>query len=360
MNSFIILADAKRIQYCLEKFPQPGQAHTVNRAKIFDHVKKLFCSEQFLKEFPIYIEFEDEMAIDTGGVHRDMLSAFWEEAYKHFFDGSCLLVPSVHPNMDVSLMPTLGLVLSHGYLVSGFMPTRIAFPALASVLLDSPISFPTSMLIEAFAESLSVFEAGEIKKALATDSSSFSKAQNTIMSILSRFGCRVCPTPQNIESVTASTAKFVFQIQPMAAYSMITSGIPLEERKFWQSYSLEELHSLYMAANATPAKVLEVLEEPIFNNEAESKVFDYLQQFIGNMKNNDLRRFLRFTTGSSALMSGPIVVSFNSSDGIARLPRTHTCGSSLELSTNYFSYQDFEDLFSSVLNDELTWEMRVK
>ena len=41
MNSFVILADAKRIQYCLEKFPQPGQAHTVNCAKIFDHVKKL-------------------------------------------------------------------------------------------------------------------------------------------------------------------------------------------------------------------------------------------------------------------------------------------------------------------------------
>ena len=77
-------------------------------------------------------------------------------------------------------MPTLGLVLSHGYLVSGFMPTRIAFPALASILLDSLISFPTSMLIEAFTESLSVCEAGEIKKALATDSSSFSKAQNTI------------------------------------------------------------------------------------------------------------------------------------------------------------------------------------
>ena len=67
-----------------------------------------------------------------------------------------------------------------------------------------------------------------------------------------------------------------------------------------------------MAINATPEKVLGMLEEPVFNNEAESKVFGYLQQFIGNMKSNELCCFLQFTTGSSALMAEPILVTFNS------------------------------------------------
>ena len=293
MNCFVILADTKRTQYALEKFSQPGQTHTVNRTKVFEHVKELFSCQQFLNEYPIYIQFENESAYDTGGVHCDMLSVFWEETYKRFFDGSCLLVPSINPTIDMHLLPTLGLVLSHGYLVSGFIPTRIAFPALASILLNSLITFPNHMLVESFTESLSVFEAVEMKKALATTSSSFSKTQMaTLMSLTCRYGCRVCPTSQNIESLTVSTAKFVFQIQPMAAYSMITSGIPLEEQQFWQSYSLEQLNSLYMAINATPEKVLGMLEEPVFNNEAESKVFGYLQQFIGNMKSNELRQFL--------------------------------------------------------------------
>ena len=56
-------------------------------------------------------------------------------------------------------------------------------------------------------------------------------------------------------------------------------------------------------------------------------------------------------------MAEPILVTFNSTVGNAHMPRTHTCGCTLSLSSNYFSYQDFEDEFSLVLNNELIWEM---
>ena len=84
----------------------------VNRGNIFNQVIDLFSDDYFLKEYPLYIKFEGEIAVDFGGVQRDMLSAFWEEAYIHFFDGSSLLVPTVHPNVDMSLLPKLGLILS--------------------------------------------------------------------------------------------------------------------------------------------------------------------------------------------------------------------------------------------------------
>ena len=45
-----------------------------------------------LKEFPFRIRYEDERAVDTGGVCRDMFSAFWEEAHRKHFDGEKLLV----------------------------------------------------------------------------------------------------------------------------------------------------------------------------------------------------------------------------------------------------------------------------
>ena len=56
-----------------------------------------------------------------------MYSEFYEAAYVSLFDGSSLLTPVVHPEMDTTSLSTFGFVLSHGYLVSGILPIRIAF-----------------------------------------------------------------------------------------------------------------------------------------------------------------------------------------------------------------------------------------
>jgi len=87
--------------------------------------------------------------------------------------------------------------------------SKLSFSCLA--ISSRELTISTSMLVEAFTESLSDLEAGELQKALETFSLSFFKDQKAILvSILCHFGCRVCPTPQNIESITISIAKFVF------------------------------------------------------------------------------------------------------------------------------------------------------
>ena len=330
----------------------------INRSKIFDHVMDLFSDESFLKEYPLHIKFEGEKALDLGGVRRDMLSGYWEEAYKLFFDGSTLLIPTVHPNINVSLLSKLGVILSHGYLVCGFVPTRIAFPSVACILLDTAITISSKILVEAFTECLSVHEAAILKRALTGSSTSFSSVDKDILTtIFSRYGCRSCPTPENIHSLTANTAKVELQLKPMAAHSIIASRIPLDEKHFWQSYSVEQLYAVYKAVNATPDKVLSILTEPIMQNEAQARVYKYLQQYIGNMKGCELSRFLCFTTGSSALLTKEISVTFNSNSGKGRSPIAHTCGCVLELPSTFFSYLEFEAEFTAVLENEHSWEM---
>ena len=71
-------------------------------------------------------------------------------------------------------------------------------------------------------------------------------------------------------------------------------------------------------------------------------MFSYLQQFIGDMKRAEIRRFLRFTTGSSVLLASNISVAFNSLSGLARRPIAHTCSSTLELSSTYINYLDLK------------------
>ena len=97
---------------------------------------------------------------------------------------------------------------------------------------------------------------------------------------------------------------------------------------------VEQLYSLYLALNATPQQVLSVLQEPDVENEDEAQVFSYLKKFIGNVKNEEVRRFLRFITGSSMLLHNGITVCFNSNSGMICGPIAHhTCSSLLELPT---------------------------
>jgi len=106
--------------------------------------------------FPLRIKFADENAINGGGVYRDMLSGFWEEAYCHLFDGGSLLTPMLHPQMDMTVFPTLGKIISHGYLFSGVLPLRIVLPTLVLLLFGNTMvqKIHDDVYIETFLETV--------------------------------------------------------------------------------------------------------------------------------------------------------------------------------------------------------------
>ena len=105
---------------------------------------------------------------------------------------------------------------------------------------------------------------------------------------------------------------------------------------------------IYEALVASPERIIAQLKEPDISNPNEERVFSYLQQFIGQMKLEEAKRFLRFVTGSSALTN--IGITFNSLKGIGRRPIAHTCPKILELPQTYNSYLEFANEFASVLN----------
>ena len=76
------------------------------------------------------------------------------------------------------------------------------------------------------------------------------------------------------------------------------------------------------------------------------------------MQNEEVRRFLRFTTGSAVLITEKITISYNSLTGFSRRPIAHTCGCVLELPSSYTSYLKFEQEFTSILtNDDYNWDI---
>lgn len=152
----------------------------------------------------------------------------------------------------------------------------------------------------------------------------------TLVDILSRCGCRTVPKKRaELLSLIEGICRFKFHDNPLAAMRAMRDGIPNQELPFWSSYSVQSLHNLYMSLCASPQRVLDNLHEPEELDMCQARVLDYLKQF---MRREELRQFLRFTTGTSVLLSNPITVTFNSLSGLARRPIAHTCGSIIELS----------------------------
>ena len=125
----------------------------------------------------------------------------------------------------------------------------------------------------------------------------FKDVQSRLQVLLSLYGCRELPCPDNLERVTLQIAKFQFQLQPSAAVSAMKCGITIERVQFWKSMPLGEL----------------------FRN------ID-----IANISNEQLCDLLRFITGCGVCI-GPISVTFNGLDGLERRPMSHTCSNTIDL-----------------------------
>jgi hypothetical protein len=134
-------------------------------------------------------------------------------------------------------------------------------------------------------------------------------------------------------------------------------NVPKALHEFWNKYSVEELFELYKALNASTSAVLKRITEPADMNAAQARTFSYLLTYIGNMKYNELRLFIRFVTGSSVMTAQDITVYFNYLSGLQRRPISHTCDSGLQLPVEYSTFPEFEQEFSAVLANEQSWIM---
>ena len=310
-----------------------GGTRIVDRNNVYEDVIDMYRCGDIVGECPIHIKFSSEEGLDYGGVQRDMFSAFWEQAYSEFFEGATLLIPMVNPHMKMSIYPILGRIISHGYLVAGHLPVRIALPTLINMLLG-PKTVSCQILLEAFLDYISAHERAVFKEALTYDiDGKFSSTiQETLLSVLSRFGCRQLPSPYNLKSCIEHIAQYEFITRPAAAVFAVYSG----------------------------EKVRGMLVLPQAQSPNEERVYGYLTTMIGNMNTNELRSFLRFVTGSTVCSSNDILVTFNILSGLSRRPIAHTCDSTLELSSTYINfdefYEDFKVIFDKV-NEEFSFRM---
>ena len=250
---------------------------------------------------------------------------------------------------DLKLLQVMGRILSHGYLVSGFLPVRLSLPCLILMLLgNTNTKISDGVLLEAFLNYISISDCATIRRARAE--TSFSKAMETELI----FACRQIPNSANLNALLQKAAQFEFCIKPAAALCTIHSGMPESHHPFWTQRGVDGVVSLYKSLSVTASAILNILQCSYVLTGDQERIFSYLILMIGNMQPKQLQFFLRFVTGSSSL----VTKSIGCLTGTARRPIAHTCSSSLELSSQYMNYGDFErDFFPIMEGAEYVWDM---
>lgn len=338
---------------------EQGSPHLIKRKEIYEDVMNLYSNFSKLStEFPFRVAFDDENAVDSGGVSRDMFSGFWNVVFKKQFDGPGSLIPATHPDVNMDDFPILGKILSHGYISCGFLPVHISFPVLAAVLLGPTVSIDEKILRKSLLDHFNYHDASVLRRAFQyVDGEYPSELQSSLLSLVGAYGCRKIPTPVNLSSLITTIAKHEFLVKPVGAILAMHNGIPQEHRAFWAKTSIKLLLNVYNASNATASAVLNIIREPHCKNNSEESAYNYLIQYVGNLREDGLRNFLRFVTGSSALVVDDLFVNFNALDGIARRPIAHTCSCTLDLPTTYSTFLEFSHDFNELLSSELSWIM---
>ena len=320
----------------------------MRRSHLYEDLLSIYGMTTVSEEYPVRIKFYRELAVDIGGVSRDMYTGFWEECYKIFFDGSNTLVPLLE--CDSNAFATLGTILSHGYLVCGFLPLRIAKPVLIESLLGpdhNRCNIADSILTKSFFNHITLFERQKLDAALCG-----TMDVDTVMSILSRFGCRKMVTPTNINSLICNAAKYEFIRKPMAVNTLIHSGIPQSHTQFWSNLGIDGICHLINTLSLSVEKVLEsFLCFP--KSKTEERVYSYLQSMVGNMNEKSLNNFVRFCTGIAVLTADNIGVEFTSDTSFF----AHTCTATLELPTHYTTYAEFVKDWKPILYGNDVWCM---
>ena len=159
------------------------------------------------------------LAIDAGGVCREFFSAFFEAAYDKYFDGCSLLTPVISPHSSKSELALIGLVISHVYISSGILPTRISVPCLSRILLPKPGDLPENIMAEVFMM-LQLFaeEWNGPRKEFPTE------LQTAMISILSVYDCREILKHAKFLGLMVEIARHHFICKPAAIIMDMHAG----------------------------------------------------------------------------------------------------------------------------------------
>lgn len=322
-----------------------------------------YYSKDDVASSTIKVTFTDEQGEDFGGLTQDLFSAFWEQALDMYFDGEEVKVPFASPSNlhgSQSTFEAMGKIFSHGFILTGAIPVQFCQSSVMGAFLGSQ-RVPEPVLLRDLFNHVSEREAKvmSIVMSAAGKEDVTDEQEDILFSVFARFEMRIAPVlGERLRDQLVKLARFIFVLRPLCILQWMVEGIPKNQMEdLWSQLNQSDFDSLYEALKPTIPRVLESLHTEGVLKPEEEVAFYYLKDFLANMDQELLQRFLRFVTGRPSASLCPINVCFNRAEGLARTPKAQTCSKCLIISVCYSTLSEFKKEFTNVLFSDEAFEM---
>ena len=316
--------------------------------EVLGYFKNPSIMNKFLTINRILPNGEREMAEDTGGVLRDLLSEFWTSFYDVCTLGREAKVPSLRHDFGNAEWEAVGRVLVYGYRETGYWPVMLAKSFMLQVISDEePVT--TESLLKDFFEFVSFQDMENFKHAIEDYPT---VDQDDLLESLDLYECKSLTSPENIKAVILEIAHTHIIQKPM----FVVNSMKQVVREL--HLTNEILEDIYKRIVPTNKNVMKLFHFPDEMDPLQSEVSKHLKRYIRDLDPEKLKLFLRFCTGSNLLTMDKISVEFTVMHGIERRPIAHTCSCMLQLSKTYESFMEFRLEFDNVLSENV-WVMDI-
>ena len=295
---------------------------------------------------------EEEEADDSGGVFRDLISAFWIEFFMGHAIGENSVIPCIRHDFVYDDWKSVTNILVKGYDEVRYFPIKIAKAFMVSCFFGEG-ALNDDVPLDSFFNFLPTDDTKVLKEAVDKESLDLSDEDSEVMEIISSLSSkRLAKTGEELKLLLVELAhKEIIQASAYIrdAWADVFSAKEL-------LLDVKELYDIYEHGRPSNKKVMKLLHaEP--KNECQRESFQFLNKFVRNLSPEDLSKFLRYTTGADMICTDKLEIMFvEMPEGVSRRIIAHTCGPVMELPTSYTSYVEFKEEFLNLLHSGY-WSM---
>ncbi|XP_066925191.1 uncharacterized protein [Clytia hemisphaerica] len=280
------------------------------------------------------------------GVARDVISSFWQEVSDCLMIGEGERVPYVRHDYFEDEWNVVGRIIVYGFRTLGYFPIVLSK---AFVLYCLGYEISQNVMVESFKRFLSDDERKSVEMALSAEvSEDFFESDKDFGEFLDNYKVRSRVTNKNASTVMFEVAQQELIQKPHLMST--TWKTPFENLKY-QGYfnSPEAVDEYYNKATPTTKKVTDLLKSDP-KDDAQREAFGHTKRFVRGLDSNQLKEFMKFTTGSDLIIIEQIELMYSTFDSeLARRPFAHTCGPILRVPSDYGNYCDFRAGFIKIL-----------
>ena len=358
-----MLAGFQKLSKLLEK---TAVSLPLKRKDIIEKLLKIYWEHPHIIKHHLKVKYSKERGLDWGGLTRDMFSTFWDQITKPgphaYFKGNDVVVPSLplhRMRKESWKFIAIGRILTHTAALAKFIPQKLSRSSYLSILFGSTINHKHNILKD-FLKYLEEEDRRLVKKAILTFDQLTPEENEALIDFYSRNGLQVLPKAGDIKHQVVNIAEQQLLREPRDLHDLMGEGIPKEHFKaFWSNLSLDHITTQLRKQLPTGQDIISWTVTPEDVSPAETKVLVFLREYLLQLDQPGLIKFLAFVTGSRHFPHEPIAVTFNELSGIQRRPIAQTCANNLQISVHYTSMEDLKREMNQYLSSQYSFDFSI-